>query len=99
MIPPDHLHRFEEALRANQPGQALYDLAISLRDGGTSQLDLYDLFSHFFVLLQDTSPDDEATHTAITDVMDEIWFPRRLYPTGLSNEKVDDHRRKTSSHD
>ena len=85
---PEHIERFEEALYSDQPGKSLYESAVALRDGGMSQVDLYELFMHFFLLVQKTSPDDDTFYDAIADNMDLIcggpWAKGGdLYPTQI----------------
>lgn len=38
---PEHIRRFEEALRFPNPHEGLYRLAISLRDEGVPQIEIY----------------------------------------------------------
>jgi len=42
-----HVQAFEEALRSPNPTEELYRLAVSLRDQGLSQFELYLLFERF----------------------------------------------------
>ena len=71
-------------MRAANPAGALYDLAVTLREEGTSQLDLYALYQKFQV---QTSGDDPR-YDAIVDTMDLIhggpWAKgHALFPTEL----------------
>jgi hypothetical protein len=81
---PEHIERFEKAMRAANPAGALYDLAVTLREEGASQLDLYALYQKFQV---QTSGDDPR-YDAIVDTMDLIhggtWAKgHALFPTEL----------------
>jgi hypothetical protein len=66
---PEHIQKFEEAMRAANPEKSLYHLAVSLRDEGMSQTDLYALFQKFQV---QTSGEDPR-YDAIVDTMDLIY--------------------------
>lgn len=79
----EHIHRFEEAFRSPNPAEELYRLAVSLRDEGTPQIVLYELFSHFQVA---TSGDDPR-YDAIVDTMDLIY--------GGRGQRVTDYSRRS----
>ena len=86
---PEHIQRFEKALHSTDPFAELRELAISLRDEGVTQLEVYFLFERFLIL---TSGDDPK-YDAIADTMDVIWggsWEKRtdIFPTELSNEEV-----------
>jgi hypothetical protein len=63
----DAIQRFRDAMRSNAK-DALHNLAISLRDEGMSQSDLYSLFQKFQI---ETSADDPR-YDDIVDTMDII---------------------------
>jgi hypothetical protein len=89
---PEHMQRFEEALQSESPGSQLWKLAHSLRDEGVSQLDLYLLYQHYHLLMQDDDPREDA----IADTMDIIWGGgwakgRELYPHELSGQEIEDY--------
>ena len=73
MISPEHIRRFEEALHTERPFDSLHPLAVSLRDSGSSQFDVYLLFERFFILVRDASPKSEQHYDAVADNMDLIW--------------------------
>jgi len=73
MISPEHIRRFEEALHTECPYDSLYHLAVSLRDSGVSQFDLYLLFEHFFIQVRDAVLENEQRYDAVADNMDLIW--------------------------
>ena len=71
-------------MRSAKPAEALYELAVSLRDEGMSQAELYALFEKFQV---ETSGEDPR-YDAIVDTMDLIssgpWAKGRgLFSTEL----------------
>jgi hypothetical protein len=98
MIAPEHIRRFEEAMRTEHPFAPLHELASSLRDGGTSQFDLYLLFEHFFILVQDNEPNNEVLYEAITDNMDLIWgwcsSDRSLFETTINEDELKRYRQQ-----
>ena len=95
-INPDFVRRFDEALIDEKPFHRLFDLAVSLRDEGVSQLDIYMLYEHFLV----AAPTYEQKYDWISEVMDYIWgYPpytkdKSLFPKTLTNEEVQEYRRK-----
>lgn len=91
---PEHVQRFQEALRSKEPSEELYRLAVSLRDEGITQIELYELFSQF----QMATSSDDPRYDAIVDTMDLIyggpWAKGgALFPTELSEEKLNEHRK------
>ena len=95
MLQPKHLIRFEDALRGNDPAADLPVLAAALRDEGLPQIELYSLFERFYI----AEPTDSPVYDHIADTMDLIyggpWAKGRgLYPTELSSEKIDEHRKQ-----
>jgi len=89
MIPFEYIHRFEHALNSGDTFHDLHQLAVSLRDEGVSQIDLYMLFSHFHVM----AAADDPHYDAIVDNMDLIWGGplakgHALYRTVLTNEDI-----------
>ncbi len=93
---PEHMQRFETALRSASFRKELWDLAHALRDEGVSQTDLYFLYEHYFLLFNQKGEDDPK-EDAITDVMDIIWGGgwakgRSLFPRQLSDEELAEHR-------
>jgi hypothetical protein len=83
MIDPAHIRRFEGALRSEKPADALYQLALALREEGVSQLDLYLLFERFQILSPEGENDD-----AITDTMDLIGGGPWAKGHGLFAEEI-----------
>ena len=89
MVDPTHIGVFKTRLRGFAPREALLTLARQLRDGGSSQLELYFLFSYF---QQRLSPEDPR-YDAVVDTMDLIWGGgwakgRALYDTELTSADV-----------
>jgi len=88
-----HILRFEEALSSNDSYAELHRLAISLRDEGVNQIEVYRLFSHF----QIATPGDNPKYDAIVDTMDLIcggpWAKgRNIFPRPLTDEEIDKSR-------
>jgi hypothetical protein len=86
---PEHIQRFEKALHSTNAVAELRQLAISLRDEGVTQIEVYFLFERFLI---PTSADDPK-YDAITETMDSIWGGAwakgsDIFPTELSNEAV-----------
>ncbi len=96
MIAPEHIQRFEDALRTEHPFRPLHELAVSLRDAGTSQFDLYLLFEHFFILVQEKDPDNDDLHEAIASNMDCIWGwgSQQLFETTIDQEELKRYRQQ-----
>ena len=97
MIDPAHILRFETALRSAKPAEALYQLALALRDEGVSQLDLYLLFERFQILTPEGCDDDH-----ITDTMDYIWSGpwakgNGLFPEELTTVRLTEYTRKSTN--
>src|SRR5271170_6041420 len=69
MSAPEHIQRFEEAMRSAAPAVVLFQLAASLRDEGVSQADLFVLFQKY----QTETSGDDPRYDAIVDTMDLIW--------------------------
>lgn len=89
MVLPEHIQRFETALRSGNPAEEIPRLAASLRDEGVSQGELYVLFERF---LTENSGND-PTYDAIADSMDLIWSGpwtkgKGLFPTELTDIEV-----------
>jgi len=55
-------------MRAANAVEALHDLAVTLRDEGTSQMDLFALYQKF----QEQTAGDDPRYDAIVDMMDLI---------------------------
>jgi len=92
----EHVRRFELALGSKAPAAELRRLAVSLRDEGVSQIELYALFEQFLIA---TSGDDPAYDT-IPDTMDLIYGGplakgRALFETELTNDQIDEYRKRT----
>jgi hypothetical protein len=82
----EHIQRFEEAFRSENPAGELHRLAVSLRDEGVAQTDVYGLFQHF----QTATSGDDPRYDAIVDTMDLIhggpWAKGGdIFPTPLSS--------------
>lgn len=57
---PEHIRRFEEAFQSKSPAAELYELAVSLRDEGVTQTELYELFARFQTVISDDDPRYDA---------------------------------------
>ena len=95
---PEHLQRFEQAFGSSNPEKELYKLAVSLRDEGISQIELYMLFEHF----QITEPAEHPAYDAIGDTMEVIyggpWAKGRgLFPTALSEDIIKEYRKMSKT--
>lgn len=93
---PEHVQRLQEALQSKEPADGLYRLAVSLRDEGLSQIELYVLFEQSHLA---TSSDDPR-YDAIADTMEVTyggsWAKGRgIYPTELSEEELNQYRKLT----
>jgi hypothetical protein len=93
---PEHIQFFEKALSSENPAQELSRLAITLRDEGVSQVELYGLFEHF----QIATSGDDPRYDAIVDTMELIcggpWAKGHgLFPTELTEAQINEHRKKT----
>jgi len=86
MVDPTHIGVFKTRLRGFAPREALLTLARQLRDGGSSQLELYFLFSYF---QQRLSPEDPR-YDAVVDTMDLIWGGERAKGCGLFSSALDE---------
>ena len=64
-----HTQAFDEALGSPNPTEELYRLAVSLRDQGLSQFDLYLLFEQN----QIATPGEDPKYDAIVENMELIW--------------------------
>ena len=94
MADPAHLNLFKARLQETTPHDALFELARQLRDGGSTQVDLFVLFSYFQRRL---SPEDPR-YDAVVDNMDLIcggaWakgralFPVELDPAAVQADRV-----------
>jgi len=92
---PEHIRRFEQALSSENPSQELSRLAITLRDEGVSQVELYDLFEHS----QIATPGDDPRYDTIVDTMELIcggpWAKGHgLFQTELTEAQINEHRKK-----
>ena len=92
---PEHSQRFEKALSSENPAQELPRLAITLRDEGVPQIELYGLFEHF----QIASSGDDPRYDAIVDTMELIcggpWAKGHgLFPTELTEAQINEHRKR-----
>lgn len=90
----EQIQKFKAALDSTNPSENLYLLAVSLRDEGTTQIELYALFAHF----QEATSGDDPRYDAIVDTMDLIygggWAKgRALYDTQLQDEQIQNYRR------
>jgi len=93
MISRNHISQFEEALQAQDPFEALYKLAVSLKDAGMSQAELFSLFEKF-----QQSMVGDPQYNAIVDNMDFIWGGpwakgHSLFPQMLTQETIDENER------
>jgi hypothetical protein len=82
MTKPEHALRFETALHAANPTVALGRLAEELKAEGMSQSALRDLFTEYFVRVQEQG--DEKSYDPIADTLDRItgWCSHgRLFDT------------------
>jgi hypothetical protein len=70
MASPEHSIRFEAALRASDPTDALGRLAEELKAEGMSQAAMQELFEEYFVRLQKEG--DENSYDPIADILDRI---------------------------
>jgi len=86
MVDPAHVDLFKTRLQEAVPHDALLTLARELRDCGSSQLDLYCIFSCF---QQRLSPEDPR-YDAIVDTMDLIWSGERAKGSGLFSSALDE---------
>ena len=83
--------QLEVTKSAAHPFEAMYSIAESLRDGGTSQVDLHNIFGQF--ALKHQSDKDETCYDTIVDVLDCIWSGgwgkgRDLFDVGLSDDRL-----------
>jgi len=90
----EHIQRFEQAFRSTNPAADLYRLAVSLRDEGVTQIDVYRLFKHFQIATSGANP----KYDAIVDTMDLIaggpWAKGAdLFSRPLTNEEIDESRK------
>jgi hypothetical protein len=74
MEDPEKTRRFEAALGAPRPAEALYALATALKSEGMSKETIYDFFMEFF--RRHRSDTDERLFDAIADTMDFIAHDR-----------------------
>ena len=82
--------QLEVTKSAEHPFEAMYSIAESLRDGGKSQVDLYNVFGQF--ALKHRSDKDETFYDVILDVLDCIWSGGwgkgwDLFDVGLSDDR------------
>lgn len=81
----------ESALAAEQPFESLYSVALTLRDAGLSQVDLYGLF---IGLLDRHCTERNERFSAISEVLDCIWGggwgknAEELFVTSLSEAQL-----------
>jgi hypothetical protein len=85
----EHIERFEEAFSSDNPYAELHRLAVSLRDEGVTQIEVYRLFSHF----QTAASGDDPKYEAIVDTMDLIcggpWAKGGdIFPRALTDEEI-----------
>jgi len=90
----DHIRRFEEAFHSLNPPEELYRLAVSLRDEGVPQIDIYALFEQF----QIATSGDDPRFDAIADTMDLIYAGpwakgHGLFATELTEDQIIEHRK------
>jgi hypothetical protein len=95
MSGPEHVRRFELALGSKAPGEELHRLAVSLRDEGVSQIELYALFEQFLIATSGEGPGTDV----IPDTMDLIaggpWSKGRdLFEAELTAEQIHEHRKR-----
>ncbi|MEM7475134.1 MAG: hypothetical protein AAF483_09100 [Planctomycetota bacterium] len=88
---PDIETRLSAAQAAAEPYPALYCIAESLRDSGTTQPELYRLFKNW--QLRHEKDESEMFHDAISEVMDNIWHGNDLFTTSLTNKDVKQGKR------
>jgi hypothetical protein len=86
MLRADHIQRFEVGFCSENPAKELHRLAVSLRDEGVTQAEVYGLFQHF----QTATPGDDPRYDAIVDTMDLIhggpWAKGGdIFPTPLDS--------------
>lgn len=91
---PEHIQRFEAAFCSKTPAEELHRFAVSLRDEGVAQIEVYMLFEHFQI---STSADDPK-YDAIADTMELIfggpWAKGRdIFPKALTEEEIKESRR------
>jgi hypothetical protein len=89
----EHVRRFEEALSSNNSYAELHRLAVSLRDEGVNQIEVYRLFSRFQV----ATSGDNPNYDAIVDTMDLIcggpWAKGGdIFPRPLTDDEIDKSR-------
>ncbi|MDB5387121.1 MAG: hypothetical protein JWM11_2767 [Planctomycetaceae bacterium] len=89
MASEEHRRRFELALSSEDPDNALYELAATLKSEGMGQVAIFHLFSEF---QQNVSYNDQR-YDAILDNMDLIWGGpwakgRSLFKTELTNAEI-----------
>lgn len=99
MTHSEYFDRFETAFHSESPEKGLYGLAVSLRDDGMRQIELYFLFEHFLL----KTPENDPHYNSILDTMDLIWGGgwakgRQLYPIVLTNDEIEFHRQNQRYH-
>lgn len=90
----EHIQRFEQAFRSTNPADELYRFAVSLRDEGVAQVEVYQLFERF----QTSTSGDDPKYDAVVDTMDLIyggpWAKGGdLFPRPLTGEEIDEGRK------
>lgn len=93
MLNPAQVDLFKATLGEADPNEGLYRLACELRDSGSSQVEVYLLFSYF---QQRLSPEDPR-YDAVVDNMDVTWGGPwakgyGLFPTELNEAALPEHR-------
>ena len=91
---PEHIQRFEQAFRSTNPAADLCRLAVTLRDEGVTQIEVYRLFQHF----QIRTSGDDPRYDAIVDTMDLIhggpWAKGGdIFLRELTSEEIDESRK------
>jgi len=82
MASPEHSIRFEAALAASDPTAVLGRLAEELKAEGMSQTEMRELFTEYFLRVQEEG--DEKSYDPIADTLDRItgWCSHgRLFDT------------------
>lgn len=84
-IDPEHIARFEEALGSTNAFESLYQLAVSLRDEGVRQVEVYWLFQHF----QIATSGDDPRYDAMDLIYGGPWAKGGdIFPQELTEEEI-----------
>jgi hypothetical protein len=98
-INEQHITRFIEALSSRNLEKTLYELAVTLREEGVTQIPLFCLFEHFQIA---TSNEKEDQLNAILNIMDLIWSGpwakgHGLFPTQICEENLRAYKKIASA--